>query len=252
LDFEIRRQTELYNSGEKIVQETRLWDEKLQQTLPMRTKEEAKDYRYFPDPDLPPFIIRPEKVKAVKESIPELPQAKQLRFMQEYGLSEYDARILVFSKKDADFAQGCIELYAGKHKKTIVNWLIGPLMSEANARNCGLADLRISGQALNELVAFVDSEQVSNLAAKSVLSEMIEGGLSAAEIIKAKNLIQISDTGALETQVEEVLKENPKSVESYQQGKANALMFLVGQVMKKTGGKANPKVVQEILKRRLS
>jgi aspartyl-tRNA(Asn)/glutamyl-tRNA(Gln) amidotransferase subunit B len=252
LAFEIGRQMKLLDSADKVIQETRLWDEKSQETFSMRSKEEAKDYRYFPEPDLPPFMIKEEKIAEIAKGIPELPKEKMQRFIKNYGLSEYDAGILVFSKKDASFAEACIEAYPDKNKKSIVNWLIGPLLSEANSRNCCLADLKISAQSLNELVAFVDKEQVSNLSAKAVLKEMIDTGGSADQIIQSKNLIQISDTGALEADIEEVIKENMKSVGAYREGKNNALMFLVGQVMKKTKGKANPKVVQEILKRRLT
>jgi aspartyl-tRNA(Asn)/glutamyl-tRNA(Gln) amidotransferase subunit B len=217
----------------------------------MRTKEEAQDYRYFPEPDLPPFLITKEKIEEIKNIIPELPRSKALRFMRDYGLSEYDAKILVFSRKDADYAQGCIEAYPGKDKKPLVNWLIGPLLSEANNRNCGLSGLKVPAAELTALVGFVSRDEISNLSAKAVLTEMLDTGKSAAAIIEAKGLRQISDTASLQADIEAVLKENSKSVDDYKQGKANALMFLVGQAMKKTKGKANPKLVQEMLKRRL-
>ncbi len=252
LAYEIERQIEAVENGEKIVQETRLWDAKNGKTFSMRSKEEAKDYRYFPEPDLPPFITSPEQIRQIKETIPELPREKAARFSREYGLSAYDAGILVFSRKDADYAEECLRQYPGENKKPVVNWLIGPLLSEANTRNSGLAALGIPPARLTELVDFVQSERISNLAGKAVLADMIETRESAAEIIKRKNLIQISDTGSLETHIDEILRENSQSVDSYKQGKANALMFLVGQVMKKTQGKANPKVVQELLKKKLS
>jgi aspartyl-tRNA(Asn)/glutamyl-tRNA(Gln) amidotransferase subunit B len=251
LAYEIERQIELVNSGETIVQETRLWDAKELKTFSMRTKEEAKDYRYFPEPDLPPFIIKNEKIEKIRRTIPELPREKMLRFIKDYGISEYDAKILVFSKKDADFAEECIKAYKNEDKKPIVNWFIGPLLSEANNRNCSLSDLKVSAKDLVELVNFVERQEISNLSAKSVLTEMIDTKKSAETIIKEKNLVQISDEGALKNVLEEVIKENPKSVNNYRAGKNNALMFLVGQVMKKSEGKANPKVVQDILKRRL-
>ena len=252
LNFEIQRQIELLNNGKSIIQETRLWDEKELKTVSMRTKEEAKDYRYFPEPDLPPFIISRDKIEEIRKTISELPQEKIRRFIKDYGLSEYDAKILALNKKDADYAEGCIRAYKNENKKPMVNWLVGQLLCEANSRNCNLSDLKVTAGELVELVNFVEEEQVSNLTAKHVLKEMIDTGLAASSIIQSKNLIQVSDAETLETKVEEVIKENPKSVQDYRQGKDNAIMFLVGQVMKKTTGKANPKVVQEILKRRLA
>ncbi len=252
LAFEIERQRELLSQAKAIAQETRLWDEKNSQTLSMRSKEEAQDYRYFPEPDLPPFIITQDKIEGIKRTIPELPKEKMLRFIKDYGVSEYDAKILVFSKKDADYAQNCLEVFPEKNKKPMVNWLIGPLLSEANPRNCNISDLKVSAQELAGLVNLVQRNEISNLNAKVVLTEMINTGKSAVAIVKEKDLIQISDSQELEKIVEQVLIDNPKSVDDYKQGNANALMFLVGQTMKKSEGKANPKVIQDILRRRLS
>lgn len=252
LAFEIERQTGLLNKGGSIIQETRLWDAKQSQTFSMRTKEEAKDYRYFPEPDLTPFITGRDKIETLKKSIPELPKAKCRRFINDYGLLEPDAKLLVFSKQDADYAEACISAYPNKNKKPLVNLLIGPLLSEANARNCRLSGLKVKPENLAQLLKCIEKDEISNLGAKSVLKEMIDTGEPAEEIIRNKNLLQVSDTGALDTYVEEAIKENPKSAADYAAGKANALMFLVGCVMKKTGGKANPKVAQELLKRRLN
>lgn len=252
LRFEIERQTELLKKGKSIIQETRLWDKEKSETQSMRTKEEAQDYRYFPEPDLPAFIITQDKIKDIKQTIPELPKAKIQRFIKDYGLSEYDAKILVYSKRDAAYAEESFREYSGKDKKPIVNWLIGPLLSEANNRNCGICDLKVSIKDLVELVNFVEKDEISNLTAKAVLKEMIDTGESCSAIIKSKNLLQISDVKTLEARIDEVIKKNPKSVQDYRQGKNNAIMFLVGQVMKNTQGKANPKKVQELLKRRLS
>lgn len=252
LSFEIERQTELLNKGNTIIQETRLWDAKELNTVSMRTKEEAQDYRYFPEPDLPPFIINQAKIEELRKTIPELPQDKMERFIRDYGLSKYDAKILVFSKQDADYAEDCLQAYPNKDKKSMVNWLIGPLLSEANARNCDLAGLGISAKGLVELVNFVENQQISSLSAKSVLTEMIDAKKPATAIIQEKNLIQISDADSLDKIAQEVIKENPQSANDYKSGKINALMFLVGQVMRKSNGRANPKIVQEILKRRLN
>jgi len=251
LSFEAQRQTELLNEGERIIQDTRLWDAKELKTVSMRTKEEAQDYRYFPEPDLTAFIISKDKIDEIKKTIPELPQARMPRFIKDYGLSQYDAKIIILSKKNADYAEGCIKAYPDKDKKPVVNWLIGPLLSEANNRNCDLTDLKVPVKELIELINFVESEQLSNLSAKSVLTAMIDTKKPPQAIIHEKNLIQISDSGSLDNIVEEVIKENAKSAADYKQGKINSLMFMVGQVMRKTGGRSNPKVVQEILKRRL-
>ncbi len=253
LAFEIGRQSELLNAGESIVQETRLWDARELETVPMRTKEEAKDYRYFPEPDLPPFIIKADKIEEIRKTIPELPRQKTLRFIKDYGLSEYDAKILVSSKKDADFAEECMKKFTDTNKKPVANWLIGPLAAAASSNACAISELRISPGNLIELIDLAEKKQIiSNLTGKSVLEYMINTGKSAQKIIAEKNLAQISDSGSLNLIVEETIKENPKSVNDYRLGKENALMFLVGQAMKKSKGKANPKTVQEILKRRLA
>ncbi len=252
LTFEIKRQEEVLCEGGVIIQETRLWDVKELKTVSMRSKEEAKDYRYFPEPDLPPFIIAKEKISDISKSIPELPKAKMARFMKDYGLCEADAKILVVSKKGACFAEECMSLYQNKNKKPLVNILIGPMLSEANSRNRGLADLNLKVESLLELIGFIEQDLISNLTAKAVLKDMIDSGDLASKIIKDKNLAQISDNSALEIEADKAISDNPKIAADYRSGKANAIMFLVGQVMKKTGGKANPKAAQEILKRRLS
>jgi len=253
LDYEIERQSQLLKEGQALVQETRLWDEKAQQTISMRTKEGAQDYRYFPDPDLPPFIISKEKIEEIQRALPELPQEKTRRFMKTYGLSEYDAKILVSSKNNADYAEDCLRGFSDKDKKLVANWLIGPLAAVASASNLNISELQVPAKNFIELVELVEKKQViSSLTGKSVLQEMAETKKTASQIIEEKNLAQISDPQSLEKEIEEVIKENAKSVDDFKAGKANALMFLVGQAMKKTKGKANPKVVQELLKRRLS
>jgi aspartyl-tRNA(Asn)/glutamyl-tRNA(Gln) amidotransferase subunit B len=251
LDYEIKRQSEALSLGNPVVQETRLWDAEEQKTQSMRTKEEAKDYRYFPEPDLPPFIIKAQDIEEIRKSIPEMPREKIMRFMRDFNVSEYDATILASSKEDAQFAEECMKEYPGKDKKAVTNWLIGPLLSEANNRSCSLRDLKITAKGLLGLVGLVEKQEISGLSAKAVLTEMIDSGKSAAEIVKERALSQISDTASLEAVAEEVIRENARSVADFRQGKENALMFLVGQAMKKSKGKANPKVIQEVLKRRL-
>ncbi|MFA4854461.1 MAG: Asp-tRNA(Asn)/Glu-tRNA(Gln) amidotransferase subunit GatB [Candidatus Omnitrophota bacterium] len=251
LNSEVARQSELLETGQALEQETRLWDAQKNMTVSMRTKEGAKDYRYFPDPDLTVFIIGQEMISHIKDQLPELPGEKMRRFMREYSLSEYDAGILVSSKKDAEFAEECLKKYPGEDKKNIVNWLIGPLLSEANARNVNLHQTGIDIDKLIELIGFVQRQEISHLVAKSVLAQMLDSGKSAQVIIKEKNLLQISDTAELKQLIAAVIEENAKSVNDLKSGKSNALMFLVGQVMKKSSGKANPKVVQELIKRRI-
>jgi len=252
LTFEVTRQTELLENKQKMVQETRLWDDEKGMTVSMRSKEGSKDYRYFPDPDLTVFIIEKPMIAALKTQLPELPHEKIKRFMKDYGLAEYDAKILVDSKEDAQFAEDCIQRYKQKDKKMMVNWLIGPLLSESNSRKVKLHELKINKDELINLVESVEKQEISNLSAKSVLTQMIDSQKSAQTLIKEGNLTQISDTNELDQIIQTVIRENEKSVTDFKAGKTNALMFLVGQVMKKSSGKANPKVVQELIKGRLT
>ena len=252
LSFEIVRQAGLLDEGKGVIQETRLWDAQAGQSVSMRTKEGSQDYRYFPEPDLPPFIISKEKIEEVRRGLPELPRQKLQRFIKEYGLSSYDAKIIAAIKNDADFSEECFKSYKNPDKKMIVNWLIGPMLSEANSRNCGIAGLKVSKEDLIELVGLVEREQISNLSAKVVLGEMINTAKGAAEIVREKNLIQVRDAGALKPIVEETIRENAKSVNDFKSGKEAALMFLVGQAMKKSKGKANPKALKDFIKRRLA
>ncbi|MCG8430819.1 MAG: Asp-tRNA(Asn)/Glu-tRNA(Gln) amidotransferase subunit GatB [Candidatus Omnitrophica bacterium] len=252
LAFEISRQQEVLREGGRIVQETRLWDAKALKTLPMRTKEEAQDYRYFPEPDLPPFVVSRRMVEDVRAGLPELPRERAKRLSGEFGISGADALVLVGSRRDAEFAEECLKAYGAPDKKAVVNWLTGPLAAEANNRNCCISELNISAAALAGLIGFVNRQEISNLSAKKVLVEMIDSGKPAEQIIKEKNLAQISDSSALEAIIDEVLKEHTKSVTDFRNGKTNALMFLVGQVMRQSRGKANPKVVQDLIKRRIA
>jgi aspartyl-tRNA(Asn)/glutamyl-tRNA(Gln) amidotransferase subunit B len=252
LTFEVSRQNELLESGETLFQETRLWEADKGVTLSMRNKEGAKDYRYFPDPDLTVFIIEQPMVLRIKAELPELPHEKMHRFMRDYALTQYDAKILVSSKKDAQFAEECIRSYPQKDKKGIVNWLIGPLLSEANSRKLNLHELDINKTELINLIGFVEDGSISHLSAKLALTQMIDSQKPAAVIIKENNMLQISDSGELEQIISSVIQDNEKTVISFKAGKTNALMFLVGQVMKKSSGKANPKVVGELIKRRLT
>jgi len=252
LSCEISRQTEILKEGGSVVQETRLWDARQSMTFSMRSKEEAHDYRYFPDPDLTIFLIGDDEIARARAAIPELPQQKAERFIKEFGVSFYEAGILIAEKSDADFAEECFRAFDAADKKPVVNFLIGSLLAEANSRGCGLRGLGITPPGLIELVLLVQKDVISNLVSKSVLKEMIDGKTTAGEIVKARNLAQISDTSALDGIITRVLAENDKSVQDFRSGKSNAVMFLVGQVMRMSCGKANPKVVKELLERRLA
>jgi aspartyl-tRNA(Asn)/glutamyl-tRNA(Gln) amidotransferase subunit B len=250
LNFEIRRQAEILGQKESVIQETRLWDEKAGKTISMRSKEEAKDYRYFPEPDLPPFIISKEKIAEIRKTIPELPKERKMRFVKDYGLSEYDARILVSSKENADYAEERLNAYPDK--KSVANWLIGPLTAIASSLNRAISEIKIPAKDFIELIDLVEKKQlISNLTGKAVLEKMAKCAKPPMEIIKEENLAQISDEQSLEKEVAQAIQENPKVVQDFKAGNNNSIMFLVGQVMKKTQGKANPKLVQDILKRRL-
>ena len=250
LNYEIRRQTGILESGQRVIQETLLWDEISAKTIAMRSKEEAMDYRYFPEPDLPGFVLTGGKIKAVKDALPELPQALKQRFIRDYGLSDYDVEILAQEKPFADYFEACFKIYP--QAKSIGNWLIGPLSYELNSRNLDIQSLGLTPRELTTLISLVDQGKISNLSAKEVLTETLNSKKAVEEIIKEKDLSQVSDSGELSAIIDAVLRANQKSVQDYSSGKANALMFLVGQVMRQSKGKANPKVVQEILKEKLT
>lgn len=250
LAYEIKRQGEVLGSGKTLVQETRLWDDSAAKTFVMRTKEEAMDYRYFPEPDLPLFSLSAGIIKALKDTLPELPEALKTRFISAYGLSDYDVGILAADKALADYFESCVKLYP--KTKAIANWIIGPLSCELNTRNQTIESLGLIPQEFILLLKAVEEGKVSALSAKDVLAEMLNTKKSAQDIINEKDLGQVSDAGELEKIVIEALSQNAHSVEAYRAGKSNALMFLVGQVMRLSKGKANPKAAQEILKQKLS
>jgi len=251
LAYEIERHQEVLDEGGAIVQETRLWDEKTGKTVSMRSKEEAKDYRYFPEPDLPPVITPKVIIENIRRTIPELPKAKQARFVKEYGLTPAAARTLTAVKKDSEYAEQVIKQYPGNDKKVPADWFINTAASTANALNCTIADLNVPVNYYLEILDYRDKQLISNLTAKNVWDETVASKKAPSEIIKEKNLIQVSDESSLLKDIDAVICENPKVVADVKGGKENAAMFLVGQVMKKSKGKANPKVVLDILKRRL-
>lgn len=249
LVYEIERQTGVLKKSGEIVQETRTWDEEKGMTLSMRSKEYAHDYRYFPDPDLVPMIIDREWVEDIRSSLPVLPDERRQRYVTEYGLPEYDAAILTDTRELADYFEDCVKVYP--NPKVVSNWIMGDLSRLLNANGMDITACRIKPGQLATLLQLMDKGTISGKIAKTVFEEMFATGKDPEVIVKEKGLVQISDEGAILAIVEEVLAGNPKSVEDFKAGKVKALGFLVGQVMKASKGKANPDLVNRLLKERL-
>lgn len=249
LAYEVERQTEVLGEGGRIAQETRTWDEGKGVTLPLRSKEHAHDYRYFPDPDLVPMIIDQEWVEEIRRSLPELPDARRERYVKEYGLPEYDAVILTNTKEMADYFEDCVSAYP--NPKVVSNWVMGDLLGLLNADGVEITACKIKPEQLASMLVLIDEGTISGKIAKTVFVEMFASGKDPKNIVKEKGLVQISDEGAIIAVVDEVLTKNPKSVEDFRAGKERALGFLVGQVMKATRGKANPELVNKLLKEKL-
>lgn len=251
LEKEEQRQKSLYELGEeyKIKQETRRWDAGKGETLSMRSKEEAHDYRYFPEPDLTPIIIEKEKIEKLEKSLPEMPIEKRRRFVNDHGLSEKDASIIVGSKSLAKFYEDVVK--EGANPKTASNYILGDLLRLLNANNMEVEDIKISPKNLVELFKIIEDGKISNTAGKEVFKEMFENNRPALEIIEEKGLCQISSFDEIEKFVDEVLNNNPKSIEDYRAGKTKAVGFLMGQVMKASKGQANPSVAKEMMEEKL-
>ncbi|MEG6521441.1 Asp-tRNA(Asn)/Glu-tRNA(Gln) amidotransferase subunit GatB [Desulfotomaculum sp. 1211_IL3151] len=250
LEFEVERQIKVLNSGGKVIQETRTWDEAKGMTISMRSKEQAHDYRYFPDPDLVPLVLDHQWIDFIRESLPELPDQRRTRYMQAYGLPEYDASVLTLTKEMSDYFEEVIKYY--DHPKVISNWLMGDLSRLLNASGIDITQCKIKPARLAEMLKLMDQGTISGKIAKTVFEEMFNSGKDPAVIVQEKGLVQISDAGAIASVVAEVIAANPKSVQDYQAGKTQAIGFLVGQVMKATRGKANPELVNRILLEKLS
>ena len=250
LNYEIRRQEESLQQGEKITQETRLWDDKGEKTYPMRSKEEAHDYRYFPEPDLAPLVIDEQLVEEIRSSVPELPASKLERFCKDYGLSEYDARVITSSRALADFYEEAAAVC--KEPKTVSNWVTGELLGILNEEKRDIGDCPIPPEQFAELLTLLGEGTVSAASAKTILRDMFHSGKSAKAIIEEKELSQISDEKDITKIVSEVVSENPDSARDYLSGKKKALGFLVGQVMKATQGRANPKLANKLLQETLA
>ena len=249
LSFEIERQKEVIADGGQVIQETRLWDPDSNRTTSMRGKEEAHDYRYFPDPDLLPLVIDEDWIEAVRKTLPELPHEKKDRFIRDYDLPSYDAGILTGSRELADYFEACVKRFP--RPKPASNWIMGNLLGLLNAQGKSIDASPISADQLAELLELIDNGTISGKIAKTVFDEMAGTGRSAGEIVREKGLVQVSDASSIEETVARILADFPREVKDYQNGKTKLLGFFVGQVMKATQGKANPNMVNEILKKRL-
>ena len=249
IEYEVERQIEILESGGAVVQETRLFDPDKGETRPMRSKEEAMDYRYFPDPDLLPVEITPAMIDKVRAEMPELPDAKRRRFMADHGLSEYDAGILTASRELADYFEAVAQV-AGD-AKLAANWVMGELTGYLNRENLEIDQAKVSAERLGGLLKRILDNTISGKIAKEVFEAMWAGEGDADEIIERRGLKQITDTSALEAMVDEVIAANPKQVEQFRAGKEKVLGFFVGQIMKATQGKANPAQVNQLLREKL-
>lgn len=245
LEYEQYRQAEILDEGGVVVQETRRWDESQGKTFSMRGKEEAHDYRYFPDPDLVTLHIDQAWKDRVRASIPELPDARKARYSSEFGLPEYDAGVMTSSKALADLFENSLSYT--KDAKAVANWIMGDLLGYLNSNSLELSDVKLTGQGLGEMIGLLDKGTISSKIAKTVFKEMLESGKLPQQIVKEQGLVQISDEGAILAIVQEVVANNPASVEDYKAGKEKAIGFLVGQVMKQSKGKANPGLANKLL-----
>ena len=249
VEYEIRRQTKVLNEGGKIYQETRLWNIDRGETAVMRSKEEAHDYRYFPDPDLVPLQLNEDWIEGFRSSLPELPAVRARRLITEYGLPEYDAGVITTSKGMADYFETCLKQF--NEPKTVSNWVMGELTRELNNSGTDITASPVSPERLVDLLAMVDKGVISLKVARDIFPDLYRSDKTPQQIVQEKGLTQVSDEGALEKMIDEVLSKNQTQVTQFKEGKQQVLGFLVGQVMKVSGGKANPGKVNELLKKKL-
>lgn len=253
IDHEVERQIDLVEGGERVVQETRLWNSTEERTVPMRSKEEAHDYRYFPEPDLPLLVLNTDWIQEIADSLPELPGTRSRRFIETYALSDHDAGVLTSTRALADYFESVVAVC--NKPKAVANWIMGDLLRLLNDDGIDLMNLdalRLKPRMLAEMIQLVEAETISGKIAKSVLEEMYRSGRSPATIVEDKGLEQISDTGEIERIVDEIISANPGPAEQYRSGKTGTIGWFVGQVMKATEGRANPKSVNELLRKRLA
>ncbi len=248
IEYEAIRQVEILEDGGKVVQETRLWDPVKLETRSMRSKEEAHDYRYFPDPDLLPLKLEQSWIDKIKESLPELPDQKKHRFMNDFGLSPYDASVLIAERSRADYYE---DVANGRDAKLAANWVINELLGILKKNEKTLEETPISAEQLGALIALISDDTISGKIAKDVFAEMFKTGKDASIIVEEKGLKQVTDTGAIEALIDQVIADNLDNVAAYKSGKDKLFGFFVGQVMKKSQGKANPAAVNKLLKEKL-
>jgi aspartyl-tRNA(Asn)/glutamyl-tRNA(Gln) amidotransferase subunit B len=249
LEYEIDRQIARLRAGERVVHETRLWDAAAARTVAMRSKEEAHDYRYFPEPDLPPLEISPERIEEIRGSLPELPEARKQRLIRQYDLPEYDAGILTQSTALADYFEATAE--RAHNARTASNWILGEVLRKLKETGTAVTEIRIDPARLADLIGLVERGTISGSVAKEVFQKMYDTGATAEAVIAAEGLSQISDEGALLAAVRDVLAANPGPVAQYRGGKTKTFGFLVGQVMKATRGQGNPQLINDLLRREL-
>ncbi|HET6420758.1 MAG TPA: Asp-tRNA(Asn)/Glu-tRNA(Gln) amidotransferase subunit GatB, partial [Geobacteraceae bacterium] len=249
IEYEIERQAEILDEGGKVIQETRLFDTATGTTRSMRGKEEAHDYRYFPDPDLVPLVIGGDWVERIRDTLPELPDAKRKRYAEELGLSDYDAEVLSASREIADYFDACVALY--QQAKAVSNWVMGEVLRALKDDNRGISDCPVTPQLLTDMLRLVEKGTISGKIAKTVFDEMYKTGKEPAKIVEEKGLVQVTDTAAIEKIIDEVLAAEAGQVEAYRSGKDKLFGFFVGQVMKASKGKANPAMVNELLLKKL-
>lgn len=250
IEYEIDRQIAAIKNGELIVQETRLWEEATQRTISMRKKEGSSDYRYFPEPDLPPLEVSPEQLKAWAEELPELPARKRRRYEEEFGLSPYDARVLTDDRTVAEYFETAV--IAGANAKLVANWISQDIAAYLNNNKLTITEIALQASDLAELVKLIETGTISGKIAKEILPELLTEGGSPKALVEKKGLIQISDSSAIEKLIEEIIAAHPSELEKFRAGKTNLKGFFVGQVMKKSGGKADPKLTSQILDQKLS
>ena len=245
IEFEIKRQIEEVENGGTIYQETRRWDDAKGIGYAMRSKEDAHDYRYFPEPDLAPIVLSDEYINNIKDNLPEMPHVKKERYIQEFSLPEYDADILTSSIKSANFFEKANEIC--NNPKAVANWIMGDFARMLNEKEIEINESKVTPENLAELISLIDKGTISSKIAKQVFEDMFESGENAKDIVEKKGLVQMSDEGAIKAIVEKVVEANPQSIIDYKAGKDRAIGFLVGQIMKETKGKANPQIVNKLL-----
>ncbi len=249
LEYEIKRQISVIEDGGKIIQETRLWDSAAGVTLSMRSKEEAHDYRYFPEPDLAPVVVGQDWIAEIKKSLPELPDEKRNRFMTQYGLPDHDAELLTVERAVADWFELAVQ--AGSQPKAVANWMMGDLMRMLNEDNKSIEDVTLKPDQMAGMLKMIDEGTISGKIAKTVFEAMYRTGKNAEDIVKEQGLVQISDTSEIEKAVDDILAKSPGEIERFRAGDEKLIGFFVGQVMKATKGKANPKILNDLLIKKL-